>query len=1011
MTCTDCGDKPQKPACGFPKAVIEIDNPEQINLFRKVVIPVSMGDDKNVPPTIGKYRNVLLVYEANNHAYLYSSDGIPTLLTPDVAQDLENKIDAVADELQTEITNRENVDIALDNRLTTVEDIATTALQPSAIDKVVMTDISLNPNTSTTTVQIDGAKENLLTGATTTKNIPLPVASHTEAGVMNSSTFDAVTNNSNNINALLNGAVAITGLSANPSQSDLTTAWETQTGLATLMNRASIYDVTNNKVWTYYSNDSTWYVASNTAQVTINTFTNSSEGTILGSTNVGQIFAENDGTGSVNGWDALSGNVSTNTSNITSLQTSVASKQDKLTAGANITISPTNVISATGTEYTAGNGIMIDTSDNNRIDAAIYPEDFFTASKIIEDKGSNFIISNTLPTKIDTIQLEGNTEQNGTPTPSTPITVQVVAGEQTVKVTGKNLYEGSQDFSGVWGNSGAWSTDESLYNGLVVKKKNEAWNGLYKEIEVEVGKTYTFSYYAKADSSRNVVVYTSGGQVTTTPVNKTQAITTEWERYSFTFTPNATGTVRCRVENMETQTTPTYVCGYQLEVAGSMSEYEPYQEQNYYLNLGGKNLFNSTIEQGTIAGATGANQAANNRVRTAGYTTVQPQTTYTVSANAGSTLGTVIAFCYKEDGTYIDRTTTAFQSCPYTFTTLANTAKIRLAFARDSQGNLTPSDLSKVQLEEGSSLGPYAPYTTQVVELCKIGDYQDYIYKSGDNWYVHKEIGMVDLATLTWSTVSGTIKGTTGITDIKYVPNNTVVGDGLAEKYGVRQGQGLSNNVNYLAIDTARVNVNIGTGSDPTGLFYYALATPTDTQITDTGLVEELEILSQARTYLDTTHFLTTTIGANLPVILNIKAAKKSLDGVISLIKEPVRNLIVELPNGITTYPVGSAPIAFDEALEAFEEGRSIFFVSYGDAKKDIYVVSAIESNDGSWSMKVERVGTSVSRDAGHWVISSGNATQWEYVDFYPNISITMSSTDPGEGQPLLPNNFIAYYE
>ena len=320
MACDACGDKPKNESKYFPKAVVEINNPEYLTLFRKVVIPVSMGDDTDIPPAIGKYYNVLLVYEANNHAYLYSSDGIPTLLTSDVEQDLEEKIDTVAGNLQTETVNRQNADIALDNRLTTVEGVAATAVQPAAINKIFMTDISIGANTSTTTVQLDGAKENILTGATSTKNVALPVASTTQAGVMNSSTYDAITNNTNNINALVNGAVAITGLSANPSQSDLTTAWQTETGLTTLINRASIYDVTNNKVWTYYTNDTTWHAASNTSQVTINTFTNSSEGTIKGSTNVGQVFAENDGTGSVNGWDNLSNAVSTNTSNIASLQ-------------------------------------------------------------------------------------------------------------------------------------------------------------------------------------------------------------------------------------------------------------------------------------------------------------------------------------------------------------------------------------------------------------------------------------------------------------------------------------------------------------------------------------------------------------------------------------------------------------------------------------------------------------------------------------------------------------------
>lgn len=53
---------------------------EQPVLFHKVTIPASAGDETTDPPLPGKYRNVLLVYEASGNAYLYSSDGMPTLI-------------------------------------------------------------------------------------------------------------------------------------------------------------------------------------------------------------------------------------------------------------------------------------------------------------------------------------------------------------------------------------------------------------------------------------------------------------------------------------------------------------------------------------------------------------------------------------------------------------------------------------------------------------------------------------------------------------------------------------------------------------------------------------------------------------------------------------------------------------------------------------------------------------------------------------------------------------------
>lgn len=66
--------------CNTPK-VIEIHNDEAPILFHKVLVPASKGDESTYPPAIGLYRNVLLFYEANEHVYMYSSDGIPTKIS------------------------------------------------------------------------------------------------------------------------------------------------------------------------------------------------------------------------------------------------------------------------------------------------------------------------------------------------------------------------------------------------------------------------------------------------------------------------------------------------------------------------------------------------------------------------------------------------------------------------------------------------------------------------------------------------------------------------------------------------------------------------------------------------------------------------------------------------------------------------------------------------------------------------------------------------------------------
>lgn len=217
----------------------------------------------------------------------------------------------------TDLLNKPTVDTAYSESSNNA--IANSTVTAS-LDRNVMTDLSVNPTVSTTTLKLDTTKTNLRnTSSTVTSNISLPVASSTQAGVMNSATYDAITSNTANIDAIINGAVAISGLAASPSQSDLTTAWQNATGLTTLMNRAGIYDVTNSKYWTYYTNDTTWHYTSGTSQISVSTFTNSSEGLIKGSTTAGQVFAENDGTGSVNGWDSLTSTVSDHTSKLATI--------------------------------------------------------------------------------------------------------------------------------------------------------------------------------------------------------------------------------------------------------------------------------------------------------------------------------------------------------------------------------------------------------------------------------------------------------------------------------------------------------------------------------------------------------------------------------------------------------------------------------------------------------------------------------------------------------------------
>ena len=122
--------------CNTPK-VLEIHNHECPVLFHRVIVPAAMGDDETNPPRNGQYRNVLLVYEANGHVYLFSSDGIPTFISDggqgvDDYNELENKPsinghELIGDSSLEDIGVTDAIDDALDD-YTPTADLAAVAL-------------------------------------------------------------------------------------------------------------------------------------------------------------------------------------------------------------------------------------------------------------------------------------------------------------------------------------------------------------------------------------------------------------------------------------------------------------------------------------------------------------------------------------------------------------------------------------------------------------------------------------------------------------------------------------------------------------------------------------------------------------------------------------------------------------------------------------------------------------------------------------------------------------------
>lgn len=336
-----------------------------------VIIPAQSGDSEGIfAPKLGDYKNTVVKYLADHKVFLYDKDGnwteigetdIPgvtvdtelSLASTNAVQnkaitkginDVQDYVEGVESNLVDETTDRENADIALGGRIddeivdrqnadntlqgnidaevltrgnadnTLQGNIDAEALARTNADNDIrglinvplMNDLVMTADADSVT--FTEQKLNPVTGAITTEQDVIPTASTTSAGTISAAEYQSIIDAEELTHAILEGAVAISGISPTATQADLTTAWLNATGYDELINRASIYDIDNSLIWTYYTNAQLWYPA--TASLTISQFTNSTAGTILGSTTAGNVAANLDGTGTVSGWASLVSDVS-----------------------------------------------------------------------------------------------------------------------------------------------------------------------------------------------------------------------------------------------------------------------------------------------------------------------------------------------------------------------------------------------------------------------------------------------------------------------------------------------------------------------------------------------------------------------------------------------------------------------------------------------------------------------------------------------------------------------------
>ena len=177
-------------------------------------------------------------------------------------------------------------------------------------------------------------------------------------------------------------------------------------------------------------------------------------------------------------------------------------------------------------------------------------------------------------------------------------------------------------------------------------------------------------------------------------------------------------------------------------------------------------------------------------------------------------------------------------------------------------------------------------------EYCKIGNNEDYIYRQNGNWYKKGYIGKLVLnGTQTFTYTSVTQGSLFRYTDLQdsiynnyYTPLSTHYIGIPATDYQNRQNNQFY--INAYAPTSRYLDVIDNRFTNATDFMnwlysnnvtiYYILATATDTQITDTVLVNQLEdIYNKAKTYQGVTHI--TQTNAKQPFILELDYKKSNL--------------------------------------------------------------------------------------------------------------------------------------
>lgn len=456
------------------------------------------------------------------------------------------------------------------------------------------------------------------------------------------------------------------------------------------------------------------------------------------------------------------------------------------------------------------------------------------------------------------------------PNPNYPQDIQVVSGDNTIRVCGLNLCKLDHPAL-ITGTDGTTST--SAYNSITINTTGLNYLYISGDFSLLESNVIRFGGYyqkpkagLKGDRRPNI---SANGSIDVSAYN--------YVLLNFTYSNGWTQAKQDAVE-----------ASFLIKKGQDSAPYQPYNGEDYLISLGVNNLIDeSEATLGTISQSDGVTISASNSVYyIPSYIDVKPSEDYAFKYNGSSTI-MIRVFYYNASKTYLSTAiiSGATNSNEATFTIPSDAYYLRVQYGSSYYND-------GIQLTKGSTPQTISDAPIEMASIPNT-DYKDVFVKEGETWYKREAVGKkIYDGTENWGRQNTLVTGeyyfssADSLTNVLF-NNNRFIGIGnigiTTNAYRNVQGTDcvLYNNsalsriytettkgMTLEAFKTWLGNNNIEVR--------YVYETPTDIEITNETLIGQLEALWNATSYRGQTNI--TQVSNDLPFMMEVSALELGSD-------------------------------------------------------------------------------------------------------------------------------------